>query len=119
MMKMFADAIKGDFAFEGYYGGTLFKRGTELVALQRGNLEMGNIAPQDISKQITAWSVLTAAYLFRDAAHLRTFFTSDAGDEMKQMAEDLIGGPNLGPTYFCTRHVVLTPPPTTMTPADT
>src|SRR3546814_17414966 len=55
MMKMFADAIKGDFAFEGYYGGTLFKQGTELVALQRGNLEMGNIAPQDISKQIPAW----------------------------------------------------------------
>ena len=71
MMKMFADAIKDDFTFEGYYGGTLFKQGTELVALQRGNLEMGNIAPQDISKQIPAWSVLTAAYLFRDAAHLQ------------------------------------------------
>jgi TRAP-type C4-dicarboxylate transport system substrate-binding protein len=38
--------------------------------LQRGNLEMGNIAPQDMSKQIPAWSILTAAYLFRDAAHL-------------------------------------------------
>ena len=46
----------------GYYGGNLFKQGTELVAIQRGNLEMGNIAPQDISKQITAWSILTAAY---------------------------------------------------------
>ena len=32
MMKVFADAIKDDFAFEGYYGGTLFKQGTELVA---------------------------------------------------------------------------------------
>ena len=28
----------------------LFKQGTELVALQRGNLQMGNIAPQDISQ---------------------------------------------------------------------
>ena len=62
MMKMFADAIKDDFAFEGYYGGNLFKQGTELVALQRGNLEMGNIAPQDISKQIPAWSIVTAGY---------------------------------------------------------
>ena len=60
MMKMFSDAIKDDFAFEGYYGGNLFKQGTELVALQRGNLEMGNIAPQDISKQIPAWSIVTA-----------------------------------------------------------
>src|SRR3546814_4309074 len=52
MMKKFADGVAGDFTFEGYYGGNLFKQGTELVALQRGNLEMGNIAPQDISKQI-------------------------------------------------------------------
>jgi hypothetical protein len=29
---------------------------------------MGNIAPQDVSNQIPAWSVLTSAYLFRDAA---------------------------------------------------
>ena len=71
MTKMFAEGIKGDFTLEPYYGGTLFKQGTELVALQRGNLEMGNIAPQDISNQIPAWSVLTSAYLFRDAAHLR------------------------------------------------
>ena len=47
MMKKFAESIAGDFTFEGYYGGNLFKQGTELVALQRGNLEMGNIAPQD------------------------------------------------------------------------
>src|SRR5687767_15791869 len=72
MMKMFADAIKDDFTFEGYYGGNLFKQGTELVAIQRGNLEMGNIAPQDISKQIPAWSIVTAGYLFRDADHMRS-----------------------------------------------
>src|ERR1700754_3272124 len=91
MMKMFADAIKDDFTFEGYYGGTLFKQGTELVALQRGNLEMGNIAPQDIAKQIPAWSILTAGYLFRDSAHLASFFASDAGAEMKKMTEDQLG----------------------------
>src|SRR3546814_5418421 len=52
MMKMFADAIKGDFAFEGYYGGTLFKQGTELVALQRGNLEMGNIRSEEHTSEL-------------------------------------------------------------------
>src|SRR5688500_991344 len=91
MMKMFADAIKDDYTFEGYYGGTLFKQGTELVAIQRGNLEMGNIAPQDISKQVPAWSVLTSAYLFRDAAHLRKFFASEPGAAMQTMAEDRLG----------------------------
>ncbi|TIM32815.1 MAG: C4-dicarboxylate ABC transporter, partial [Mesorhizobium sp.] len=91
MMKMFADAIKDDFAFEGYYGGNLFKQGTELVAIQRGNLEMGNVAPQDISKQIPAWSIVTAGYLFRDAAHVKAFFASDAGAELKRMTEDQLG----------------------------
>src|SRR4051812_31710565 len=59
-IKMFADAVAGQFTVEPYYGGTLFKQGTELVALQRGNLEMGNIAAQDISNQIPAWSIFTA-----------------------------------------------------------
>jgi tripartite ATP-independent transporter DctP family solute receptor len=118
MMKMFADAIKDDFIFEGYYGGTLFKQGTELVALQRGNLEMGNIAPQDVSKQIPEWSILTAAYLFRDAAHLQRFFQSDLGAKMKKMTEDQLGVRILGPTYFGTRQVGLKPDRTIKTPAD-
>src|SRR5215203_4144309 len=72
MMKRFAEDIKGQgFTLQPYYGGTLFKQGTELVAMQRGNLEMGNIAPQDISNQIPAWSIVTSAYLFRDADHLK------------------------------------------------
>ena len=118
MMKMFADAIKDDFVFEGYYGGNLFKQGTELVALQRGNLEMGNIAPQDISKQIPAWSIVTAAYLFRDAAHLKTFFAGELGAEMKKMTEDQLGVQVLGPTYFGVRQVGLKPDKKINTPAD-
>jgi len=118
MMKMFAEDVAGDFKFEGYYGGTLFKQGTELVALQRGNLEMGNIAPQDISKQVPEWSILTSAYLFRDAAHLKTFFASDLGADMKQMAEDKLGVRVLGPTFFGTRQVGLKTDKTIRTPAD-
>src|SRR6186713_527575 len=76
MMKMFADAVAEDFVLEPYYGGNLFKQGTELVALQRGNLEMGNIAPQDIANQVPEFSILTAAYVFRDAGHMRAFFAS-------------------------------------------
>ncbi|MBB4018368.1 TRAP-type C4-dicarboxylate transport system substrate-binding protein [Chelatococcus caeni] len=118
MMKKFADAIAGDFTFEGYYGGNLFKQGTELVALQRGNLEMGNIAPQDISNQIPAWSILTAGYLFRDAAHLKAFFASEAGAEMKKMTEDQLGVKVLGPTYFGVRQVGLRVDKEIKTPAD-
>ena len=79
--KEFAAAIKDDFDFEPYWGNTLFKQGTELVALQRDNLELCNLAPADISKQIPAWSLLTSAYLFRDADHLKKTFKSDVGKD--------------------------------------
>ncbi|MEO3432015.1 TRAP transporter substrate-binding protein DctP [Inquilinus sp. CAU 1745] len=118
MMEMFAEEIADNFTFEGYYGGTLFRQGTELVALQRGNLEMGNVAPQDIATQIPEWSILTSAYLFRDAEHLKTFFNSDVGAEMKQMVEDQLGVHILGPTYFGTRQVGLKPEIRIETPAD-
>lgn len=118
MMKQFSDAIAEDFTFEPYYGGNLFKQGTELVALQRGNLEMGNIAPQDISNQIAEWSVLTSGYLFRDAAHLRAFFDSELGAQYKQMAEEQLGVHILGPTYFGIRQVGLRGDKEIKTPAD-
>ncbi len=118
MMERFAEAVADDYAIEMHYGGTLFGQGTELVALQRGNLEMGNIAPQDIANQIPAWSILTSAYLFRDPAHLTAFFDSEAGEEMKAMAEEQLGIHILGPTYFGSRHVGLKPEGKIETPDD-
>ncbi|RCK07034.1 C4-dicarboxylate ABC transporter [Thalassospira xianhensis MCCC 1A02616] len=107
MMKKLAGALGDKYEFELYYGGNLFKQTTEILAIQRGNLEMGNVAPQDIATQIPAFSILSSAYLFRDADHLRKFFASDAGTEMKTMAEEQLGIHILGPTYFGTRQVGL------------
>jgi TRAP-type C4-dicarboxylate transport system substrate-binding protein len=118
MMNKFSEGVAADFQIENFYNGSLFKQGTELVALQRGNLEMGNIAPQDFAKQIPAWSILTAAYLFRDADHLNAFFASEAGAEMKKMVEDQLQVKILGPTFFGTRQVGLKPDKKINTPAD-
>ena len=118
MMQMFGKDIEPDFKLETFYSGSLFKQGTELVALQRNNLDMGNIAPQDISKQLPAWSILTSAYLFRDAKHLTTFFASDLGTQMKKMVEDELKVKILGPTFFGTRQVGLKPEKKIATPAD-
>lgn len=118
MMKRFGEAIKDDFTLQPYYGGNLFKQGTELVAMQRNNLEMGNIAPQDVSNQIPAWSIVTSAYLFRDADHLKKVFASPVGAELKKMAEDKLNIKILGPTYFGARQVGLKPKKKISTPAD-
>ncbi|WP_319517490.1 TRAP transporter substrate-binding protein DctP [uncultured Martelella sp.] len=107
MMKRLQENVADIADLELYYGGNLFKQTTEIIAIQRGNLEMGNVSPQDIATQVPAFSILTSAYLFRDAAHLNEFFKSDAGAEMKALAEDQLGIHILGPTYFGTRQVGL------------
>ena len=116
--KSFAAAIKDNFDFEPYWLNTLFKQGTELVALQRGNLEMANLAPQDISKQISAWSLMTSAYLFRDVDHLNKTFKSDVGREFIKMARDQLGVQIVTPVYFGSRNVNLKPDKQIRTPAD-
>src|SRR4051794_27197704 len=89
--KAFATAIKDDFDFEPYWNSTLFKQGTELVALQRDNLDLCNLAPADISKQIPAWSLMTAAFLFRDADHMKKTFKSEVGQEFIKLAKQQLG----------------------------
>jgi len=118
MIRMLAKEIEGDFKLEPFYNGTLFKQGTELVALQRDNLEMGNIAPQDFSKQLPAWSILTSAYLFRDAEHLNAFWAGALGAPFKKQAEEQLKVKVLGPTFFGTRQVGLKPKKRINTPAD-
>ncbi len=116
--KAFAEAIKDDFDFEPYWGNTLFKQGAELVALQRDNLDLCNLAPADISKQIPAWSLLTSAYLFRDADHMKKTFKSDVGKEFIKLAKDQLGIQIITPVYFGSRNVNLKPDKKISTPAD-
>jgi TRAP-type C4-dicarboxylate transport system substrate-binding protein len=116
--KSFAAAIKDDFDFEPYWGNTLFKQGTELVALQRDNLDLCNLAPADISKQIPAWSLLTSAFLFRDADHTKKTFKSDVGKEFIKMAKDQLGIQIITPVYFGSRSINLKPDKQIKTPAD-
>jgi TRAP-type C4-dicarboxylate transport system substrate-binding protein len=96
MIRALAKDIEADFTVETFFNGSLFKQGTELVALQRDNLELGNIAPQDISKQIPAWSILTSAYLFRDANHLGAFWASDLGAQYKKQPRTRSGSRSSG-----------------------
>ncbi|MGC2053513.1 MAG: TRAP transporter substrate-binding protein DctP [Pseudolabrys sp.] len=116
--KSFAAAVKDDFDFEPYWGNTLFKQGTELVALQRDNLDLCNLAPADISKQIPAWSLLTSAYLFRDADHMKKTFKSDVGREFIRTAKDQLGIQIITPVYFGSRSLNLKPDKQVKTPED-
>jgi len=116
--KALAAAMKDDFDLEPYWSNTLFKQGTELVALQRENLELCNLAPADISKQIPAWSLMTSAYLFRDYDHLKKAFASEVGQDFIKLARDQVGIEVIRPVYFGARQVNLKPTRKISTPAD-
>ena len=114
----FADAIKDFATFEPHYNATLFQQGTEPVAIQRGNLEMAIISPQDLAKQIPGFSIFTAGYLIRDPEHLIKVFDSDVGAEMYKMVEDQMGFKVLTVIYAGTRQLNLRGDREIKVPAD-
>ncbi len=118
LRDVFGKALGPEFEFKPYFGATLFKQGTEPVAMQRGNLDMANLGAFDVSKQIPAWSIVTTPYLFRDAAHMKKVFDSDVGRELFKMMEDQMGIKVLSVPYIGTRHLNLKPKKKISTPAD-
>jgi len=112
-----SDAVSEMFDLQVFDGATLVAQGAELTSIQRGNLEIGLIAPQTLAEQVPAWSIVTSAYLFDDAAHLEAVFDSDVGAELVAMAEE-IGIHVLAPVYFGTRQVNLAPEIEVQTPED-
>jgi TRAP-type C4-dicarboxylate transport system substrate-binding protein len=64
------------------------------------------------------WSIVTAAYVFRDTDHLKKFFASEMGEDLKKRTEEQLHVRVLGPTYFGVRQVGLKPDKKINTPAD-
>ncbi len=114
----FADAVSEFAEYQPHYNDSLFKQGTELVAIARGNLEMSLTSAQELAKLIPEWSIFTAGYLMRDAEHQRKVFEGDIGKEMYQLAEDKLGVKLLSVMYFGTRQLNLRGDKRINTPAD-
>jgi len=107
LVQIFAKEIGPEFSFQPFFGGTLYKQGTELVAVQRGNLEMANLPPSDFANQAPEFDILGAAYVIRDAAHLDRIFKSEPGDAFRKAAREKLGVVILSPAYYGVRHVNL------------
>ncbi len=107
LVNNFAKDIGDEFVFQPYFNGTLFKQGTELVAVQRGNLDMALLPPSDFAAQLPAFDILGAAYVIRDAAHLARLFASDAGQAFVNLAREKLGVVILAPAYYGTRQLNL------------
>lgn len=107
LVQIFAKEIGDEFVFQPYFNGTLFKQGTELVAVQRGNLDMALLPPSDFAAQVPAFDILGAAYVVRDAAHLERIFRSEVGQSFVKLAREKLGVVILAPAYYGTRQLNL------------
>ena len=107
LVQIFAKKIGDEFTFQPYFNSTLYKQGTELVAVQRGNLEMANMPPSDFAAQVPAFDILGAAYVVRDAAHLDRIFKSEVGDTFRKLAREKLDVVILAPAYYGVRHLNL------------
>lgn len=118
LRKEFGECLGDDFSFKSYHGATLFKQGTELTAMQRGNLDMGNLAIFDFYNQVPSTKVLGAPFLFRDYAHMRAVYDSDLLDDMLAEIEKKAKVKILAFPYIGARHLGYKGDSKIMTPAD-
>ena len=111
-------ALPGAFDVQIHYNGTLFAQGTEIEAMQRGNLEVAMISPQDIAALIPEYSIFTNGYLMRDAKHLDAVYDGEVGTEYKAKVAADLGLEIVRSQYLGSRQLVLREPRDVKTPAD-
>jgi tripartite ATP-independent transporter DctP family solute receptor len=122
MLYVFKDELAktapGRFDVQVHHSGTLFRQGAEVVAMQRGNLELALVSMQDIARQLPEYSIFTAGYLMRDPQHLRKVWDGPIGDEVRRRIAQAMEIELLQVVYLGTRQLGLREPRQVRTPAD-
>jgi len=90
-----------------YPGSQLFRQGTEVPAMQRGNLEMSTMTTFEVAQQVPELGFFNRAYLFRDYAHAYKTFTGALGRRYADSVAQKMSLVILAPTYLGTRQVNL------------
>jgi TRAP-type C4-dicarboxylate transport system substrate-binding protein len=114
----FADCLGDGFDFQAHHGATLFAQGTELTAMQRGNLDMGNLSVYDFYNQVPSTSVLGVPFLFRDYDHMRAVYDGDVLNDLEAEIEDKAKVKILAYPYIGARHLSYVGDKELMTPDD-
>lgn len=118
LAEVFGPGVAAFANYEPHYNGTLFKQATELEAIARGNLEMAITSAQELATFFPEFSVFTAGYLHRDAAHQVAVFNDPLMDPFKKKAEDELGVKLLTVMYLGRRQLNLRTEAEVMKPED-
>jgi tripartite ATP-independent transporter DctP family solute receptor len=103
---------------EVYPSSKLFRQGTEVPAIQRGNLEMSTMNTFEISQQIPAFGFLNRAYLFKDYDHMMMVMQGPVGNALHDAVAKTMGIEILSTAYLGTRQVNLRKARPVKTPDD-
>lgn len=106
-MKADLEAANAGIQFSVHPASTLFRQGTEVPALQRGNLEMCTMTTFEVAQQIPELGYFNRGYLFNDHAHLRRVFDGPIGDDYRKTVAARMGIEILATHYLGTRQVSL------------
>ncbi len=118
LATVFGPAVADFATYEPHYNASLFKQGTELEAIARGNLEMSIASAQELATIYPEFSIFTAGYLHRDAEHQKKVFAADFMDPLKKKVEDELGVKLLAVMYLGRRQLNLRIDKEIKTPAD-
>ena len=118
LKKEFGECLGDGFDFKPYFGATLFKQGTELTAMQRGNLDMGALAVFDFYNQVPEMSILGTGYLYKDYDHMRKVWSSGILKGLLATVEEKAKVKIIANPYIGTRQVNVKGDKKIMTPED-
>jgi tripartite ATP-independent transporter DctP family solute receptor len=99
--------LRGQVAVSVHPMSSLFRQGTEIPALQRGNLEMSTMTTFEVEQQIPEYGVLSAGYMFRDYDHMKKVFAGPIGTEYADTIAAKMGIQIVDPVYLGTRQLNL------------
>jgi tripartite ATP-independent transporter DctP family solute receptor len=118
LVEKFGPAVSEFATFEPHWNSELFKQMTELTAIARGNLEMAITSAQELAEFFPEFSIFTAGYVHRDAAHQVAVFKDPLMDPFKKKVEDELGIKLLSVMYLGRRQLNLRSDKKIMTPED-
>ncbi len=111
-------ALPGQLAVSLHANASLFRQGTEVPALQRGNLEMSTMTTFEVEQQLPEYGVLSAGYVLRDYDHLKRVLSGPIGQEYIAAVAAKMGIQIVAVTYLGTRQVNLAQAREVRGPAD-
>lgn len=115
LMEKFGPAVAAFATFEPHWNATLFKQGSELEAIARGNLDMAITSAQELAVFIPEFSIFSAGYVHQNAEHQVRVFNDPLMEPLKQKVEETLGVKLLSVMYLGRRQLNLRKPKSELT----